>query len=358
MRYFEHIKPGKFGGGWVDPGARQTLNRYTEQLEDTLFAKPKEITLWCYGNALETLRPADGTAKVTSILYADAGDTFQKLDSFLGKLGQPYGVAAYKPYHSSGEMYLHNYIGMIGVPMDLYPEFPDDRGTIFLAESAKFDPDLVSKIWKHLNEDKTVIITSGLLKALEGKGIEKVVEVQDTGRKALVNQFTYRRIMDEEPANVYFSDSGILIPELAYGLVDSEEIIQGIYKDNNRYPLLMQVRGLTKGRFFILAIPENFDDLYHLPQEVLSQIRRDMMEDIPVYLDSPARVCLFTYDNNTFIAKSYLPYPARYNIVIKKAGARLFDLQSGAELQGYVKDGTTVFEVLHEPRTFHVYRFE
>ena len=270
-------------------GARQTLNRYTEQLEDTLFAKPKEITLWSYGNALETLRQADGTKKITSILYADAGDTFEKLDSFLGKLGQPYGVAGYKPYHSSGEMYLHNYIGMIGVPMDLYPEFPDDRGTVFLTESAKFDPDLVAKIFKHLNEDKTVVITSGLLKALEGKGIEKVVEVEYTGRKALVNHFTYRRVMDEEPANVYHSDSGILIPELAYGLVDSEEIIQGIYKENNRYPLLLQVRGLKKGRFFILTIPENFDDLYHLPQEVLSQIRRDMMDDIPVYLDSPAR---------------------------------------------------------------------
>ncbi len=121
MRYFEHIKPGRFGGGWVDPGQRQTLNRYTEQLEDTLFAKPKEITLWSYGNALETLREPDGTTKITSILYADAGDTFEKLDSFLGKLGQPYGVAAYKTYHSSGEMYLHNYVGMIGVPMDLYP---------------------------------------------------------------------------------------------------------------------------------------------------------------------------------------------------------------------------------------------
>jgi len=30
MRYFEHIKPGKFGGGWVDPGQRQTLNRFAE----------------------------------------------------------------------------------------------------------------------------------------------------------------------------------------------------------------------------------------------------------------------------------------------------------------------------------------
>jgi hypothetical protein len=358
MRYFEHIKPGHFGGGWVDPDQRQTLNRYAEQLEDTLFAKPKEITLWSYGTWLETLRRADGTSKITSILAAAAGDTFEKLDSFLDKLGQPYGVAAYKPYHSSGEMYLHNYVGMIGVPMDLYPEFPADRGTIFLTEHAKFDPDIVSKIWQHLNQDKTVIVTTGLLQALQGKGIEKIVEVEYTGRKALVNQFAYRRIMDEEPANVHFSDTAMLIPELAYGLVDSEEIIQAIYKDNNRYPLLLRVRGLTKGRFYVLTIPESFDDLYHLPQEVLSQIRREMMADVPVYLDSPAKICLFAYDNNTFIAKSYQPFRTRYNIVIKKAGAKLFDLRSGAELRGYVNGDTTVFEVLHQPRTYNVYRFE
>ena len=358
MRYYEHIKPGKFGGGWVDPGARQTLNRYTEQIEDTLFAKPRQITLWSYGNALETLEQPDGTSRITSILFSSASDTFDKLDTFLGRLGQPYGVASYKPYSSPGEMYLHNYIGMIGVPIDLYPYFPDDRGTIFLTESAKADPGLVGKILNHLNEGKTVVITSGLLKALQGKGIEKVVEVEYTGRKSLVDEFTFRRVMDEEPANIYPSDSPILIPELAYGLVDSEEVIQGLYKETDRYPMLLQVRGLAKGRFFILTIPENFDDLYHLPQPVLSQIRRDLMDDIPVYLDSPSKVCLFTYDNNTFIAKSYLPYLARYDIVVKKPGARVFDLRSGRELTGYTKDGTTVFEVLQQPRTYEVYRFE
>ena len=120
MRYFEHIKPGKFGGGWVDPGQRQTFNRFAEQLEDTLFARPKEITIWAWGELLESLQQADGSAKVTSILAQVAGDSYEKLDSFLGKLGNPYGVASYKPYHSSGEMYLQNYIGMIGIPMDLY----------------------------------------------------------------------------------------------------------------------------------------------------------------------------------------------------------------------------------------------
>ena len=359
MRYFEHIKPGKFGGGWFDPGDLQRFNRYTEQIEDTLFAKPKGVTHWCYGNLLETLRQADGTSKITSILAAAAGDTCEKVDAFLGKLGEPYGVATYKPYNASGEMYLHHYFGMIGVPMDIFPEFPDKAGTILLTEAAKSDSGLVGKIWKQLNDDKTVIVTSGLYMALQGKGIEKVVEAEFTGRTVPVNKFTYREVMDSEPSSMYFSDSDIPIPELAYGLVDAEEIAQGVYKDNNRYSLLLQVRGLTKGRFFILTIPESFDDLYHLPQPILSQIRRELMGDIPVYLDSPAKVCLFTYTNHTFIAKSYLPYAARGSIVIKKPGAKLINLVTGAEVRGgYTKGDTTVFDVIHQPRTYNVYRFE
>jgi hypothetical protein len=359
MRYFEHIKPGKFGGGWFDPGDLQRFNRYAEQIEDTLFAKPKGVTHWCYGNLLETLRQADGTTKITSILAASAGDTCEKVDAFLGKLGEPFGVATYKPYNASGEMYLHHYFGMIGVPMDIFPEFPDKAGTILLTEAAKSDAGLVSKIWKQLNDGKTVVVTSGLYRALQGKGIEKIVEAEYTGRTVPVNRFTYREVMDSEPSGIYSSDSDIPIPALAYGLVDAEEIAQGVYKDNNRYSLLLQVRGLRKGRFFILTIPESFDDLYHLPQPILSQIRRELMGDIPVYLDSPAKVCLFTYDNNTFIAKSYLAYAARGSIVIKKPGAKLINLVTGVEVRGgYTKGDTTVFDVIHQPRTYNVYRFE
>jgi len=358
MRYFEHIKPGKFGGGWVDPGDRQTLNRYSEQIEDTLFAKPKEITLWSYGGFFESGRQPDSSVKPDTILAPVAGYTFRRLDSFLGKLGNPYGVAGYKPYHSSGEMYLHNYLGMCGIPMDLYPEFPHDRDTILLTEHAKFDPEIVDKIWKHLNADKTVVITTGLLKALQGKGIEKIAEVEYTGRNVLSNEFTFRRIMDDEPANKYFSQTPVMLPQLAYGLVDTEEIIQCIYKDNSRYPVLLRARGLDKGRFYILTIPENSSDLYQLPPEVLSQIRRDLMREIPVYLDSPSKICLFTYDNNTFVTKSYQPGRTRYNIIVKKKSAKLYDLLSGREVAGHADGDTTVFEVLHHPRTYNAYRFE
>ena len=149
-----------------------------------------------------------------------------------------------------------------------------------------------------------------------------------------------------------------MFPQLEYGLVDSEEIIQAIYKESSRYPLLLRVRGLEKGRFYILTVPENESDLYQLPKEVLSQIRRDLMQEIPVYLDSPSQICLFTYDNNTFIAQSYQPDPTRYKIVIKKPGARLFDLRTATQVRGYTDGDTSVFEVLQAPRTYNAYRFE
>ncbi len=98
------------------------------------------------------------------------------------------------------------------------------------------------RIGSHINSGKTVVITTGLLKALQGKGIDRVADVEYTGRTVITNKFAFRRIMDEEPANYYYSQSDIVLPQLAYGLVDSEEIIQSIYKDDSRYPVLLQVR--------------------------------------------------------------------------------------------------------------------
>ncbi len=46
FRYFENIKPGGNGGGWVDTGGLRHLDRYAEQLWLTLFAKAPEITLF------------------------------------------------------------------------------------------------------------------------------------------------------------------------------------------------------------------------------------------------------------------------------------------------------------------------
>jgi len=349
MRYLENVKPGKNGGGWIDPFARRYLDRYAEQIRLTLFAKAKEVTLFCYGVLVESIKQENGSSKPASTVAPVAGNVFEKTDSFLHKLGQPYGIPSYKPYHSSGEDYLHNYIGMLGIPIDIMPEFPYESSTILLTESAKFDEKIVGKIRDQLIKGKTVVITSGLLKALQGRGIEDIVEVEYTDRKALVNRFA--RFTD-----VYHSDTDILIPQIKYATNDSWVIITCLDKGNG-YPLLLQAR-YANGMLYILTIPDNFGDLYHLPKETLTQVKQVLMKDFKVYLESPSKICLFTYDNNAFIVESFLPNLSRCNIIISKKHAKLHDLVSDKESKGLERDDKTVFQTLIRPHSYQVFRFE
>ncbi|MGA9118042.1 MAG: hypothetical protein WB699_01640, partial [Bacteroidota bacterium] len=58
-RYFENIKPGGNGGGWVDPGGMAYMDRYAEQLWMTLFAKAPEITLFDFRQLQRPILPTD-----------------------------------------------------------------------------------------------------------------------------------------------------------------------------------------------------------------------------------------------------------------------------------------------------------
>jgi hypothetical protein len=61
VRYFENLKPGGNGGGWVDQGGMNLPNRFEEQLWLTLFAKAPELTIFQIGAIYSPTRNPDGT---------------------------------------------------------------------------------------------------------------------------------------------------------------------------------------------------------------------------------------------------------------------------------------------------------
>ncbi len=349
FRYFENIKPGGNGGGWVDTYGGRYLDRYAEQLWLTLFAKAPEITLFDFGQMLRQIRPAerapwqglqtsfdfdatmalilqpDGTSiKPTSYARA-AGYTLEKVDRFLEKLGKPIGLKSYKPYHSIGEDFLHTYLGMIGIPMDLVPEFPFDSPTVLLTECAAFDAAIVDKIKKQLMDGKSVVITSGLLRALQGKGIEDIAEIRYTDRKAILKGF---RGQPNLPPDMH-----ILIPQIQYLTNDAWELVGGMTQNDLGYPLLIQA-GYGKGSLYVLTVPENFSDLYSYPASILTQIRNVLLRDLFVRIESPGDVGLFVYDNNTFIVESFLPETVDVRISLDPRFAKIKELTTGDEFTG------------------------
>jgi hypothetical protein len=59
------------------------------------------------------------------------------------------------------------------------------------------------------------------------------------------------------------------------------------------------------------------------PAEILAQMCRVLMQDLPIVLEGPSKVCLFTYDNDTAIVHSLLPHPTQLKLVVKQSGAKL-----------------------------------
>ena len=349
IRYFENIAPGRNGGGWVDTYASFTADRYAEQLWLTVLAKAPEMTLFDYSQMgwpiRQQLRASwqgtgtslDFDAMVKPYVDGDnyskdatmallAGTALEQIDGVLGYLGKPIGLKSYKPYYSTGEDFLHNFIGMVGIPIDLYPEFPTEEKLVLLTESAKFDPDIVEKIKNQLMDGKDVIITSGLLRALQGKGIEDIVELEVTNRKALVKQYKagWGGLIDGEEE--------ILIPQIQYLTNDSWEQVSAL-DGGLGWPLLHRA-DYANGDLYVLTIPDNFADLYNLPEGVLNPIRDSLTRSQFVRLHGPSKVSIFLYDNNTAVVHSFRNEPVDVQLLIGEGFTGIQDVQSGEALEG------------------------
>jgi hypothetical protein len=351
-RFYSHVRPGANLGGWVDTYDIRYVDRYSEQLWDTLLAKAPEITLfnWRAMAQAQAVSPGDRPwiGDPSSFNWDEmvsgykpeekgagpgwaraAAYSFEKIDPLLGRLGKPIGIASYKPYQSTGEDYLHNYLGNIGIPIDLRAEFPTDAETILLTESAKFDPQIIDKIKRQLTTGKTVVITSGLLTALQGKGIEDIAEIEATGRVAAIHDFIdgfgagRGTRLDESSEGL----PPVLFPEIRFLTNDSWPIIRGVAGAKG-FPVMI-MNHYSRGTLLVLAIPENFGDLYSLPRGLLSKIRAYLMADFPVRIDAPSRVALFANDNRTFVVESFRGDQSNIVIAVQGTHHELRDLASG-----------------------------
>ena len=382
IRYFENLRPGYNGGGWVDAGGiHMGMDRYAEQLHLTAIAKARDVMLFAYHQLLDVaLRdefrtPWQGTGTswsydemrapfvkggktVTPSTMARIADiTLRKADNLVGKLGNPIGIKSYKPFHALGEDFLQNYLGMIGLPMDMYPTFASDQKIVLLTEQAAGDKDIMAKIRQQLDSGRDVIITSGLLKAIPEK-IAEVCELRCSDLKAMVNDFgRYGK-----------SPRDILIPQVRYQTNDSWEVISAgrpLTDGVSGFPILHKAK-YTGAYLYVLTIPDDMGQLYDYPTAALTEIRRVMSQDLDFYLDGPAKVSLFLYDNHTLIVENFNDEPMDVKLVCEpERFKRLTNLEDNSTVEGKLEDyyvgwskkSATKFAVSLKPHSYMAFKY-
>lgn len=343
MRWMENVKPGKNGGGWIDPwNGIHNLAYYLEQAYLTYFAKGRELMLFCY------------TWIVDTIFTPALGFELDKLDEVLGETGNPVGIPVYEPHHAHGEDHLYDYLGTAGLAFEPMPTFPDAKSLIMLTANSAKDEKVLGKMKEHLIKGSDVCITSGFLKAMQGKGIEAFTSVRYTDKKVLSKEYSISgsgSVYNGE----YYGREEVLFPFVSY-LNNSADCVIAARKEDNNFPLLLR-NWYANGTLYILTIPDDYADIYKYPTEVLSTLRQYLMSSLGLYIEGGEKTGLFLYDNSTFIVESFADRTTKIKIHVASGVKKLIDVKTGKEVVPLLrKEGESIFEVPVQPIFYKVFK--
>lgn len=316
MRYYGSNGQDKNLGGWFDPyECSYNLTSYLEQAYLTVFAKSQEVTLFCLSSLMYD--PA------YRVFPKAVGELFLEADKILDKLGNPCGAYAYHPANGYGEKNIHSYLGECGISFEPVLTYPENAKTVFLAESAADDSEIVKKMQKTLLAGNDVVVTSGFVSRL-GEAFLEFGRVTVTDKRAFVDAYCTSENHGTSIERRIAGDRKIIIPVLDYCTNDVWEIA-GAYGHDNNFPIVLSFQ-YGKGTLSVITIPDDFGDLYSYPREVLLCIRKLFSKECRFTIDAPSKVMLFTYDNETAIVRSDLEYFEKITIAYEgKEGKKVWE---------------------------------
>ena len=198
-----------------------------------------------------------------------------------------------------------------------------------------------------------------ILKALQNKGLNDIVELRYTDRKALVQDFTV-----EGNWQLIHTDKPILMTQIQYITNDSWEVVSGI-SGKDGWPIL-HMADYSKGKLYVLNIPDNFSDLYNLPPQALNKIREVLSGGLDISIEGPSDISLYLYDNKTFIVESFSDEDTILKIVTPGQYSKITDLSTNqsytgeAENQFFRRNSNPrkTYGITLKPHSYRIFSYE
>ncbi len=348
VRYMENAWPGRNGGGWFDTYACWSMDRYLEQAYLTAFAQAKELMHFQWSDLID------------NPFVAAMGLQLGKIDKLMDGVGKPCGVPAYIPFASSGENHLEMRLGMLGVPVEPTPFFPEDAPRMLLTESALADPEIIGKLRSYIEKGGNAVITSGFFREAGDELREAgLTEARLTGRKIPVSRYHITGSF----AGFAEHRTPALFPEIVHGNNDSWSLLNG--GDGDVHSSLLLRRAYGKGRLYIFAVPELDSDLYAMPKDAADVLKRVLTGGEYV---SGRNFSAFTYEDGSEILYRYVKtdlHPDTVRLHTRKKVRALLDVESGREIpvqetrlwEDFTPAAEYSAEVILTPGVFRKYRW-
>ena len=107
-----------------------------------------------------------------------------------------------------------------------------------------------------------------------------------------------------------------------------------------------------------MTIPDDYGNLYDLPEGVLNAYRRILSQDLDMYIEGPSKVSLFLYDNGTFIVESFRDEPVTIRLVTNKKIEAVKDMLEGSRVEKLPesqRDHANRYLITLMPHSYKVY---
>lgn len=161
-RWLAGIAGDKIGGAWFDHGDCAE-NDFLDQAYMSVLAGARELVFFNLGDLLQG--HPDHARLVQQFGHLADLAAFVRTHPVVG-------VPAYKPPNSDpgGDMYLMDFLGMLGIPLVPVHQFPESASVMFLPAQAAADPALLERVKAALDRGASVIVTANLLIAMPRGG--------------------------------------------------------------------------------------------------------------------------------------------------------------------------------------------
>jgi hypothetical protein len=170
-RWLASVAGDKTGGAWFDH-EDCTDQDFIDQAYQSVLAGARELVIFSFDSYIAG-HPGH------HLLFQD----FEKLARLAESVARHpvSGPAGYKPPNSDagGELYLFDYIGMLGISLIPESVYPESARVVFLPSQAAADTAILQKVTKSLDDGAKIIITAGFLaKARDGEKLARLAQVK------------------------------------------------------------------------------------------------------------------------------------------------------------------------------------
>ena len=311
QRWTEKLDPEKRVSGWFDNcEMHEQPHPYLAQVYQGVLGGSRDLVVWSGGTHYSALPGAGIFPALTAALPA--------LDRLAGLLPrQATGTATYIPYASDGEYHLPGYLGMLGIPIDPVPNFPEDGQTCILTLHSAKDPLLAERVLARLAGGRDVVMTWRLFQRLRGSALGTALQVIDDDGYISPRAM---RVIDRTPASrrQWRSSLQPITDPMTFKKIRvttwPDVITLSAVCDDGDYGVLFSTRYLN-GKLHVLNIPENSGDLLRLPQAALKVLRRICTPEASFTLDAPANVAWYPYGPELFVLYNMNPISAQITLI-------------------------------------------